>query len=459
MNSRQRLIAAVNHRQPDRIPVDLGGTSVTGISAIAYNKLVMHLAKGKPGRVDDTVQQTAYAGGLTGVTDVVREIAGAGKPERVYDLVQQLASAVRPARITDVVQQIANVEMEIVDLLGVDVLDTNRIYAEQADWYEVELDDGSRAEFPGWFRPERMPDSSWQLVDDEGIVQLRMIRGSSVFDQVFFPYENGYPADFRGFRDIMQLIPGIEHPFSSDVKAESLAEKVIALKNTTGKALTLSGGPGLLETGNSARRMENFLTDLLVNDVKVSAMLDMAMDLNMESLEHICNRFGDVADVICLGDDLGMKTGPLIDLETFRKFFKPRYKILCDYVKSHSDMKIFFHSCGSIREFIPDLIEVGIDILNPVQTDSGEMDAAVLKREFGRHITFWGGGPDASGVLNTGTPGEIRDDVMRRCEILSRDGGFVFAPVHNIMPEAPPQNILAAYKAVQEFSGTTFSAL
>jgi uroporphyrinogen decarboxylase len=405
MNSRERLIAAVSHRQPDRIPVDLGGSSVTGISAIAYNNLVKHLGVGKP------------------------------------------------ARVTDVVQQLANVDMEIVDLLGVDVLDIDRTFVEQAEWYEVELSDGSKAGYPGWFRPEKMPDGSWQAVDDEGTVQLRMINGSTVFDQVFFPYENGYPSDFRGFRDVMQLIPGMVQSLSPDVNAEGLTEKVIALKNTTGKALMVPGALKLLEAGNAARRMDNFLADLLVNDEKVSEMLDRAMDMNMEALERICSCYGDKADVICFGDDLGMKTGPLIDRRTFLKFFKPRYKILCDHLKSHSDMKIFFHSCGSIREFIPDLIDVGIDFLNPVQTDSRDMDAAVLKREFGKDIAFWGGGLDTSGLLNTGTPGEVRDDVMRRCEILSMDGGFVFAPIHNIMPEAPPENILAAYKAVQEFSG------
>lgn len=119
-------------------------------------------------------------------------------------------------------------------------------------------------------------------------------------------------------------------------------------------------------------------------------------------------------------------------------------------------MKIFFHSCGSIREFIPDLIDIGIDILNPVQTDSRDMDPAVLKREYGRDIAFWGGGLDTPLLLNTGTPEEIRDKVSRRCEILSKDGGFVFAPIHSIMPEAVPQNIIAAYRAAKEFSSTIF---
>jgi uroporphyrinogen decarboxylase len=170
-------------------------------------------------------------------------------------------------------------------------------------------------------------------------------------------------------------------------------------------------------------------------------------------LEKKCSALGDIVDVIRFGDDLGMKTGPFMDIDTFREVFKPRYKILCDYVRKHSKMKIFLHSCGSVKQYIPDLIEVGFDILNPVQTNSRDMDPENLKREFGKDITFWGGGVDTTSVINRGTPEEIRKDVLRRCEIFSKDGGFVFAPIHNILSEVPPQNIIAVYDAVKEFNG------
>ena len=405
MNSHERLITAVSHRQPDRVPVDLGGTTVTGISAIAYNKLAMHLGMG------------------------------------------------RKARVIDVIQQLANVDMEIVNLFDVDVLDINRIAAAMGEWYEVELADGSKAEFPDWYRPEKMPDGSWQAADEEGVVLSRMLVGSTVFDQVFFPYEEGYPKDFSSFREALKKISWVAHSHASRLNAADLRERVFALKNATSKAIVMSGGVKLLEMGYFTRKMENFLTDLLLEQEKTSEMLDLLMDMYMEGLEEKCSSLGDVVDVIRFGDDLGMTTGPFMDHDTFRKYLKPRYKILCDYVKSHSDMKIFFHSCGSIRQFIPDLIEVGFDILNPVQTNSRDMDPVVLKREYGRDIAFWGGGVDTSAVINTGTPGEVRDDVMRRCEILSKEGGFVFAPIHNILAEVPPQNIVAAYRAVQEFNG------
>ena len=180
--------------------------------------------------------------------------------------------------------------------------------------------------------------------------------------------------------------------------------------------------------------------------------LTLLVEMHLAGLEKKCRSVGDIVDVIRFGDDLGMTSGPIMDLETFRKFFKPRYRILCDYVKKHSNMKIFMHSCGSIKQFIPDLIDVGIDILNPVQTNCYQMDLVTLKNEFGRDITFWGGGVDTSSVINTGTPQDVRRDVLIRCEILSRDGGFVFAPIHNILSEVPPENVMAAYNAVKEFN-------
>ena len=215
----------------------------------------------------------------------------------------------------------------------------------------------------------------------------------------------------------------------------------------------MSGGAKLLELGFFLRRMDNMLMDLLADHENLSRLLDKLTEMHLAGLEKKIGAVGDLVDVIRFGDDLGMTTGPFMDLDVFRKFFKPRYKELCDYVKQHSNMKIFLHSCGSIRQFIPDLIEAGFDILNPVQTNCYGMDAKGLKEDFGGEITFWGGGIDTSSVLPSGTAEEVRRDVLERCEILSKDGGFVFAPIHNILPEVPPENVIAAYEAVHEFNG------
>jgi len=405
MTSRERVISAINHRQPDKIPVDLGSSTVTGISGIAYNNLKNHL------------------------------------------------NIESRTRIYDVIQQLAMVDMSIVDLFGVDALDINRVSIDNTEWYDVSLSDGSNAEFPSWFHPVKAEDGSWHTSDNEGNIISKMSAGATFFDQMFYPYENGYPKDFSSLKDAMQKISWVVHSHASNLDATELRTRLLDLRESTNKALVMSGGVKLLEYGFFIRRMDNFLMDLIVDEDKVSEMLDLLVEMHLASLEKKCRSLGDIVDIIRFGDDLGMTSAPFMDLNTFRKLLKPRYKILCDYVKKNSNMKIFLHSCGSIRQYIPDLIDAGFDILNPVQTNCYEMDPAELKKEFGKDIVFWGGGVDTSSVINRGTPEDVRNDVLRRCEIFSKDGGFVFAPIHNILVEVPPQNIVAAYNAVREFNG------
>jgi uroporphyrinogen decarboxylase len=404
MNSRERILSAINHIQPDKVPIDLGSSTVTGISAIAYNNLKRHL------KIESRT------------------------------------------RVFDVVQQLANVDMEVINLFGVDALDINRVSTEGNDWYDVELSDGSKAQYPSWFRPVRADDGSLYTLDKDGTVISKMAAGAPFFDQMHFPWENGYPQSTGDLKEVMKKISWVVHSHASNLNETELRAKLIAMKDSTNKALVMSGGVKLLELGFFIRRMDNLLMDLMTEEAKLSEMLDILVEMHLAGLEKKCRNLGDIVDVIRFGDDLGMTTGPIMDLETFRKFFKPRYRILCDYVKKHSNMKIFMHSCGSMKQFIPDLIDVGIDILNPVQSNCYQMDLVALKNEFGRDITFWGGGVDTASVINRGTPQDVRRDVLIRCEILSRDGGFVFAPIHNILSEVPPQNVLAAYNAVREFN-------
>jgi uroporphyrinogen decarboxylase len=404
MNSRERILSAISHKQPDKVPIDLGSSTVTGISAIAYNNFKNYL------KIESNT------------------------------------------RVFDVVQQLANVDMEIVNMLGVDALDINRVSTEGNDWYDVELSDGSKAQYPSWFRPVKADDGSWHTTDKDGTVISKKAAGATFFDQMHFPWENGYPESLDNLKDAMKKISWVVQSHASNLNETELREKLISLKDTTNKALLMSGGVKLLEMGFFIRRMDNFLMDLMIDEGKLSGLLDMLVEMHLAGLEKKCRSVGDIVDIIRFGDDLGMTSGPIMDLDTFRKFFKPRYRILCDYVKKHSNMKIFMHSCGSIKQFIPDLIDVGIDILNPIQTNCYQMDLVSLKIEFGKDITFWGGGVDTSSIINRGTPQDVRRDVLIRCEILSRDGGFIFAPIHNILSEVPPQNIMAAYNAVREFN-------
>jgi uroporphyrinogen decarboxylase len=185
----------------------------------------------------------------------------------------------------------------------------------------------------------------------------------------------------------------------------------------------------------------------------VEAVLDALMERHMAALEQTCRAVGDVADILRFGDDLGTNGGPFMSPRIYRQLFKPRHAMLCDYVHRHSGMKTFLHSCGSIRALMPDLIDAGYDVINPVQTNCKGMDAEGLKADFGKDICFWGGGCDTRHVLPQGTPQDVKDHVKRRLDVFMPGGGFVFNTIHNILPEAPPRNIVAMYEAIQEWGG------
>ncbi len=190
--------------------------------------------------------------------------------------------------------------------------------------------------------------------------------------------------------------------------------------------------------------------DLVLEPVQVERLLDALMELHLATLDMVCQAVGDVADILRFGDDLGMDSGPFMSPKTYRSLFKPRHTILCDYVHTHSQMHTFLHSCGSIYRLLPDLIEAGYDIINPVQTGTRDMEPERLKKEFGQDITFWGGGADTRHVLNRAQPQQVKDHVKRRIDIFGPGGGFVFNTVHNILPDVPPENIVAMFEALDE---------
>ena len=198
--------------------------------------------------------------------------------------------------------------------------------------------------------------------------------------------------------------------------------------------------------------MDNFLMDLVAEPEKVEALLDALMERHMAVLAKACEAVGDVVDLIKFGDDLGTNGGPFMSPDTYRKLFKPRHTMLCEHVHKHSGMKPFLHSCGSIRALLPDLIEAGFDVINPVQTSCFGMEPAGLKKDFGNDICFWGGGCDTRTVLPYAPPREVKEHVKQRLEILTPGGGFVFNTVHNILPDVPPENVVAMFEAIREFS-------
>ncbi len=409
MTSRERVLSAIAHREPDRVPLDIGSTPSSGISAIAYNNLKKHL-------------------GLTeGHT-----------------------------RIYDVVQQVAEPEETILDRFGADVIDIGRAFNEKdSDWYDVKLADGSVGQYPAWFRPEKQADGSWIAKDGEGAI-ARMPVGATFFDQAVFPYLDDYPDSWDGLDHAMGRVLWsalVHSPWDHAGEEgfyETLREKALMLRRTTDRALMIVCGCNLFEWGTFLRRIDNFLMDIMTDEENVEALLDQLMIRHLRTLEKVCASVGDVVDILRFGDDLGMNAGLFMPPEKYRKLFKPRHAKLNEYVHRHSGMKTLLHSCGSLYPILPDLIEAGYDILNPVQTSARQMDPEVLKREFGRDITFWGGGCNTRSVLNHASPAEVYDHCRRRIEIFSKDGGFVFNQEHNILPDVPPENILAMYRAVAD---------
>ena len=186
----------------------------------------------------------------------------------------------------------------------------------------------------------------------------------------------------------------------------------------------------------------------MIERKRTEKMLDEITEIHCNGLKKFISAVKDSVDIIVMGDDLGTQSAPMLDPVVYRDVILPRIKKIYRVVKDHSDIKIFLHSCGAVSEFIPDFIDAGVDILNPVQTTAAGMDPVYLKKTFGRDITFWGGGLDTQILLRTGTPDQIRNEVKKNCEIFMKDGGFVFNQVHNMLPGIPPENIEAMYETV-----------
>ncbi len=411
MNSRERILSAINHKQPDRIPVDLGATPSSGISVVAYKNLINHLGM-------EHLKNHVY----------------------------------------DVIQEVTQPEMELLDHFGVDVLDIGREFNTADDyWQPLELIAGTPALYPKWFNPERQSDGSWLVPGKTREFIGKMPMGATFFDQVIFPYRDGYPVDYKDLGNQMSRAIWGGFGFTPYDRIDDpgfwqlLRDKTIDLRLKTDKALLLGVGCNLFEWGTFLRRIDNFLMDLYLEPENVHSLMDALLERHLDFLGKVCEAVGDIVDILKFGDDLGTNTGPFIPNETYREFFLPRHKQLCDFVKANTSAHTMLHCCGGIYELIPDLIEAGFEILNPIQINAINMEPKKLKLEFGRELTFWGGGINTQSVLNRATPKEVKKHVTENLEAFAPGGGYVFNTVHNILSDVPPENIVAMFEAVKEF--------
>jgi len=272
--------------------------------------------------------------------------------------------------------------------------------------------------------------------------------GGLYFEPIFFsPYANATSeADFDAQPE---YIEDFDWAAWWDLPIAEMAARAEKLRAETDYFITGNVYDHILAAGQWLRGFEQFMMDLIINKPLAHALMERLVDVYLRRFESYLP-VARHCDMIVVNDDLGTQTGLQLSPQLYREMVKPYHARLWQGIKAMSGKPLLLHSCGSVYALIRDLIEMGLDALNPVQVSAADMDTARLKREFGRDLTFWGGGCDTQYVLPRGTVEEVREEVRRRVEDLAEDGGFVFCPVHNIQPDVPPENIVACYQAARE---------
>jgi uroporphyrinogen decarboxylase len=269
------------------------------------------------------------------------------------------------------------------------------------------------------------------------------------------------PADHQYYMDISHhplakaTIDDIStYPFpkgDDPSRFEDLRQRSLTLRSETPYAV-VSGISGVVyETCWYLRGLERWLMDLVTQPDFCEALLDRIATYWLDWFRVFLDEVGDIVDVIMIGDDLAGQTGPIFNPQVYRTIVKPRQKRLVQYIRSRTRAKLWYHTCGACVAFIPDLIDNGIDILNPVQLSAKNMDIASLKSNFGDRLTFWGGAIDSQNILPSATPEVVREHVKRNLDVWKTGGGYVFNSVHNIQADVPPENIVALYDAAYEY--------
>ena len=373
MNSRERVMAALRHESPDRVPVDLGSTAVSSIHQRANDNL--------------------------------KALLGIEADEPVHDVIQGLVVP----------------DEHILRRFGVDLR-------------RVALRPPSNA---AAFLPSESEDT---YRDEWGI---RRQRTDLYCEIVEHPLANAKVQD----------LPHYPRPDPHDPsRVAGLAEEAHRLYEETDYGLVADFlGGGIFEQALWMRGFERFMMDMISDEPFAIALLDALLELYVEFYAVYLEAVGPYVQIVAVGDDLGMQTGPLISPELYRRLIKPRHKELYDFIHSRTEAKILHHTCGSVFPLVQDLIDVGVDILNPIQTSAQGMHPAALKREFGERLVFHGG-IDVQQILPFATPERVKEEVRHIVATLGQRGGYIFAPSHNIQADVPPENIVAMYEAIQEVS-------
>ncbi len=369
MNSRERLAATLSHKQPDRVPIDLGGLSTT-IELEAYKNLVKHL-------------------GIDASPTCFRQFHVA--PDE-----------------------------SVLKLFNVDTR-------------YVRLGPADKRHQMG--SPDR-------VIDDWG-VEWYNPPSSYYYDVVKFPLKDASLQDLMSYKWPDPDDPG---------RFRGLAERAKNLYDNTQYGLVADPvGSGVFEQAWLLRGLEDFLVDLILDPSFASSLMERIADVHIALWDNYLDAVGEYIQVAIVVDDLGTEESLMMSPEVYRRLVKPVQSRVWSHIKSRTRAALFLHSCGAIAPLIPDLMEIGVDVLNPVQLSAKGMSPVELKQKFGDDIVFWGGGCDTQHVLPYGSADDVRQEVARRISEFSSGGGFVFCQVHNIQPDVPPENIVAMYEAAAEY--------
>jgi uroporphyrinogen decarboxylase len=377
LTPRERVLKALSHEEPDRVPLDLGSIRNTGITVNAYEKLAKHL-----GLESDNSRSLSETGAIT--------------------------------------HRLAVIDEPVLQRLRVDL----------------------RGFMPG--PPdagEQVPLGHGHYRDEWGIVRQR-VESTGEYTPVGSPLPDAVTVS-----DLAHWPwPDPDDPG----RMRGLRAKALALRKTTDYAIVLHLADMFIGISQMMLGWERWFVEFALNPRLVGALMDAVGEVRLAIAERVLDEVGDLIDVVSLSDNLGGQRGPQVSPVSYRQHIKDRQRYFFDRIRSRTRARILYHSSGSVYKLLSDLIDVGVEILNPVQVSAADMDTARLKREFGRDLVFWGG-IDTQQVLPFGSPREVRQEVVRRIADLAPGGGYVVAPVHVIQPDVPPENIVELYDAAWEF--------
>jgi len=401
LNSRERIIKALNHQESDRVPIDFGGTDSTSIQLGPYKRLAKKIG----------------------------------------------CELKAPIFLHDQMQQQTEVSMEIADYFHSDARFVYLGYPKQ--WRNDVAYDGTAVKVPANFQPVRLPNGDLQVMNAKGQAIMKMPKDGYFFD---FPYHN--LADCKTAKDIEAQRDTIENFDVSawhDMTLKDMGNKAQSIRQGTDKYIVGIFGGHVFQVGQILRGWSQFPMDLVGNAALADCLMEIAVDGQIKNFDAWYKYTGPWVDAVALADDLGIQTHTWVSPGMYRKQIKPHQKRLFQHIKKTApELTLFYHSCGSVYEIISDFIEMGVQVLNPVQYTANKMELACLKQEFGKDLAFWGGGCDSQKILPYGTPQEVADEVKKNIDIMAPGGGFVFGSVHNITEGVPTDNIVAMFETAYQ---------